>query len=105
MNSIKFNFETNNNQHYMKKIDISLILHIEKMDESIDNAIIYFTDYSYQKLNIPNEIILYDNENNIINIDSNNEIISISWCKSFTITYKNNIILNVSPLHIWNIIG
>jgi hypothetical protein len=105
MTSVKFEFETDTNQHYIKKIDLSLILHIEKIDDN--NASIYFTNSEYSKLNIPDEIVfyIYDNKNNkiILNKNKNTEIINIKWSNSFSIDYKDKSILNVKPQRTWNI--
>jgi hypothetical protein len=86
----EFDFTTTNNE-YIYTIDSNTKLCIKQINNGV--AILYFTDETGNKINIPNGIVVYeyDSENkNKIALKHDKQLYPLCW-SDYTIELNNNI--------------
>ena len=101
-----FDFTKTDNK-YLYNISSNTLLHINRMNHSV--AILYFTDKMNNKINIPDDIVVYTYDYQ----DQNKKIIekpikqdySLCWTDKYTIQYKKKEILCLNNQRKWDIVA
>jgi hypothetical protein len=100
-----FDFTKIDNE-YIYNIDSNMILHIKRTNYSV--AVLYFTDKMSNKINIPNEIIVYTYDYQDTNKKMIQKVITqdyaLCWTDNYTIEYKKIEILSLNSQRKWNMI-
>lgn len=101
-----FDFTKTDNE-YMYNMGSNMILHIKQTNHSV--ALLYFTDEMSNKINIPEDIVVYTYDYQ----DTNKKIIQkpikqdypLCWTDNYTIEYKEIEFLSLNTQRKWNIIS
>lgn len=100
-----FDFNTYNNE-YIHNVDLQTILHIKRISHSV--AMLYFTDEMNNKIDIPNDTIVYtydyENDNKIL-IKPITQYFPLCWTDDYTIIINKKILLDIKKQRKWNIIS
>lgn len=99
-----FEFE-NANSEYTYNINHNVNLHIKRINHGV--AILYFTDEMNNKINVPNDILVYtyDNTNNKrVLLNQINQEYALCWSDNYEIELNKNILINIKNQRKWNII-
>jgi hypothetical protein len=101
MNSIQFNFTKN--YEYIYKIESDIILHIERVSNSMCN--LFFTDENENIINIPDtiEVNSFNHENKIICLPIDHKFYFLYWNNDYEISYANIIMLYIKSQKSWDI--
>jgi phosphate starvation-inducible membrane PsiE len=101
-----FDFTKIDNE-YMYNMGSNMILHIKRINHSV--AILYFTDEMNNKINIPEDIVVYTYYYQDTNIKIIQKPIKqdyhLCWTDNYTIEYKKIQILSLNSQRKWNIMS
>ena len=100
-----FDLTKTDNEH-MYTMSSNMILHIKRMNHGV--AVLYFTDNMSNKINIPEDIVVYTYDYH----DTNKKIVQkaikqdypLCWTDNYTVEYKKIQILSLNSQRAWNII-
>ena len=100
-----FHFTKTDNE-LMYTMGSNMILHIKRMNHGV--AVLYFTDDMSNKINIPEDIVVYTYDYQ----DTNKKIVQkafkqdypLCWTDNYTVEYKKIQILSLNSQRAWNII-
>ena len=97
-------FDFKKEDFYQQKIDDSLVLCIERNNNSY--ATLFFQDDTGNKIPIPDDIrvydSVYDDKNGILQLKNHNAgIYCLSWTENFEIHYKNQTVLKINNPRVW----
>jgi hypothetical protein len=97
-----FNFSNEDTEFiYALHPKSEIILHIKRKSKSV--ACLYFTNQLNNRIGIPSEFIVYQN-NNIIKPDNeNSEGYTLYWSKNYDIVYRGDTLYNIRPERSWTI--
>ena len=96
----EFDFTKEFNEFTMN-VGSNMILHIVKQTyHSV--AVMYFTDEMSKKINIPDGIVVYENQEIQ---EPHRQEYHLYWTDNYTIEYKNTEILHLVSQRKWNIIS
>jgi len=98
-----FDFTTIDNE-YMYNMNSTTIIHIKRINNSV--AILYFTDEMSNKINIPNDILVYtfDNQTNKKMIqNASNQYYPLCWTDDYIVELHKNVVINIKNQRKWNI--
>ena len=92
---------------YIYNINSHIILHITRINNGV--ALLYFTDEDSNKINIPNNIIVYtydfqDNNKQIL-LKPIKENYALCWTDNYIIELDKNVLINIKNQRKWNIIS
>ena len=101
-----FDLTKTDNEH-MYTMSSNMILHIKRMNHGV--AVLYFTDNMSNKINIPEDIVVYTYDYQ----DTNKKIVQkaiqqdypLCWTDNYTVEYKKIQILSLNTQRAWNIIS
>ena len=95
--------DINNNIKYNIRITEHIVMTLKKMNES--TAIVFFTcDIENNKINIPDEFVIYDNTNHKNLNRFTKQYFLLCWTDSYIMRFHNEIILDMLSQHTWNLI-
>lgn len=90
---------------YTYNIDENLVIHIDKINNSV--ASLYFTNKTNEKINVPNEIVVYEYDfqtNKKVPLKPIQQHYVLCWTDNYTIEFENKIILDIKNERKWTII-
>ena len=94
---------TNTDNEYIFNMGSNIILHIKRSNHSV--AVLYFTDEMSNKINIPDDIVVYTYTNKKIIQKAIKQDYPLCWTDNYTIEYKQIQILSINSQRKWNIIS
>jgi hypothetical protein len=98
-----FEFE-NSNSEYTYNVNSNINLHIKRINNGV--AILYFTDEMNNKVNVPNDILVYtyDNTNNErVILNPMRQYYALCWTDNYEIELNKNILINIKNQRKWKI--
>ena len=99
-----FDFTKKDNK-YKYNMGSNIILNIKRINHSV--AVLYFTDEMSNKINIPDDIVIYtydyEDTNKKIILKAIKEECPLCWTDNYTIEYKKIEILSINSQRKWNI--
>lgn len=98
-----FEFE-NYNSEYTYNVNYNVNLHIKRINHSI--AILYFTDEMNNKMNVPNDILVYTydySNNERVLLNPIKQEYALCWTDNYEIELNKNILINIKNQRKWNI--
>ena len=97
-----FNFSNEDTEFiYALHPKSEILLHIKRQSNA--TATLYFTNQLNNRIGIPSEFIVYQN-NNIIKPDNeNSEGYTLYWSKNYDIVYRGDTLYNIRPERTWTI--
>lgn len=98
-----FEFENSNND-YTYNVTSYIMLHITRVNHGV--AILYFTDENYNKIDIPNDILVYTydySDNKRILLKPIKQDYALCWTDNYEIELNNNILITINNQRKWNI--
>jgi hypothetical protein len=94
------------NSEYIYNINSNLILHIKQINHGV--AMLYFTDELNNKINIPNDILVYtynyDDSKKVL-LKSINQEYALCWTDDYVVELNKNVLLNIQNQRKWNILS
>jgi hypothetical protein len=98
-----FDFE-NYNSEYTYNVNYNVILHIKRINHAV--AILYFTDEMNNKMNIPDDILVYTydySDNKRVLLKPIKQEYALCWTDNYEIELNKNILINIKNQRKWNI--
>ena len=98
-----FDFE-NYNSEYTYNVNYNVILHIKRINYAV--AILYFTDEMNNKMNIPDDILVYTydySDNKRVLLKPIKQEYALCWTDNYEIELNKNILINIKNQRKWNI--
>ena len=101
-----FNFISNDSE-YIYNINSHTILHIKQINNGV--AVLYFTDEDSNKINIPNNIMVYtydfEDNNKRLLLNPIRQDYALCWTDNYTVELNKNVLINIKNQRKWNIIS
>ena len=98
-----FEFE-NSNSEYTYNVNFNINLHIKRINNAV--AILYLTDEMNNKMNVPNNILVYTYDytnNKRVLLNPIKQEYALCWTDNYEIELNNNILINIKNQRKWNI--
>jgi hypothetical protein len=88
---------------YTYTMELNVILHIKRLNHSV--AILYFTDEKSNKINIPDDIVVYtynyEDINKKIRQNAVKQEYPLCWTDNYTIEYKKKELFTITSQRKW----
>lgn len=100
-----FKFEIPNCE-YAYNVNSNIILHIKRINHSV--AMLYFTDEMHEKINIPDDILVYtyDYQNyKKVLLESIKHEYALCWTDDYVVELNKTTLINIKNQRKWNIIS
>jgi len=101
-----FDFTTTDNE-YIYNMDSTTILHVKRINHSV--AVLYFTDEMSNKIDIPDNIVIYtydyQNTNKKVIQKAIRQDYLLCWTDDYVVELNNIELINIKNQRKWNIIS